>query len=174
MWPGRNEVRRRLGQEASLASPCSKLSSFGSKFTVLKKVLVTLLGFFGDSCSHSATKELRPLCLSSLRSWVGHYEWEKHLRPKQHRGSFCRLCKHTSGNTWAGNANFVAVWYRTWYSGLAPCCTKRVGFMGANNGKSWPAKPKRWSLELFWKWPATNYVLRQANPSAKGNENDRD
>jgi len=44
---GRNEVKWRRGQEASLASPCSNLRSFGSKFTVLKKVLVTLLGLFG-------------------------------------------------------------------------------------------------------------------------------
>ena len=44
---GRNEVRWRPGQEASLAPPCSNLRSFGSKSTVLKKVLATLLGIFG-------------------------------------------------------------------------------------------------------------------------------
>ena len=44
---GRNEVRSRPGQEAGLAPPCSKLSSFGSKCTVLKKVLLTLFGLFG-------------------------------------------------------------------------------------------------------------------------------
>jgi len=44
---GRNEVRWRPGQEASLAPPCSNLRSFGSKSTVLKKVLATLLGLFG-------------------------------------------------------------------------------------------------------------------------------
>ena len=44
---GRNEVRWRPGQEASLAPPCSNLRSFGSKFTVLKTVIVTLLGLFG-------------------------------------------------------------------------------------------------------------------------------
>ena len=43
----RNEVRRRPGQEASLAAPFSNLKSFGRKFTVLKKVLVKLLGLFG-------------------------------------------------------------------------------------------------------------------------------
>ena len=37
----------RPGQKASLTPPCSKLRSFGSKNTVLKKVLVTLLGLFG-------------------------------------------------------------------------------------------------------------------------------
>jgi len=45
---GRNEVRWCPGQEASLAPPCSKLRSFGSKRTVWKEVLVTLLGLFGD------------------------------------------------------------------------------------------------------------------------------
>ena len=44
----RNEVRWRSGQEASLAPPCSKLRSFGSKYTVLKKVILILWGLFGD------------------------------------------------------------------------------------------------------------------------------
>jgi len=35
---GRNEVRWRPGQEASLEPPFSNLRSFGSKCTVLKKV----------------------------------------------------------------------------------------------------------------------------------------
>jgi len=43
----RNEVRWRPGQEASLAPLCSNLSFFGSKCTVLKKVLVTFLVLFG-------------------------------------------------------------------------------------------------------------------------------
>jgi len=43
----RNKVRWRPGQEASLAPPYWNLRSFGSKCTVLKKVLVTLLGLFG-------------------------------------------------------------------------------------------------------------------------------
>ena len=51
---GRNEVRWRPGQEASLAPPCSNLRSFGSKCTALQKVLVTLLGHFGVPCSDSA------------------------------------------------------------------------------------------------------------------------
>ena len=50
---GRNEVRWRPGQEASLAPPCSNLRSFESKSTVLKKVLATLLGLFGARRSHS-------------------------------------------------------------------------------------------------------------------------
>jgi len=51
---GRNEVRWRPGQEATLAPPCANLRSFGSKSTALKKVLVTLLELFGASRSHSA------------------------------------------------------------------------------------------------------------------------
>jgi len=42
---GRNVVRWRPGQETSLAPPCSKLSSFWSKFTLLKKVFATFLDF---------------------------------------------------------------------------------------------------------------------------------
>ena len=63
----RNDVRWRLGQETSLASPCSNLRSFRSKCTVLKKVLMTLLWLF-DPCSHSVPRELCPLP-SSLRPW---------------------------------------------------------------------------------------------------------
>jgi len=44
----RNEVRWRSGKEASLAPPSSNLKSFGSKCTVMKRVLVTLLEFFGN------------------------------------------------------------------------------------------------------------------------------
>jgi len=44
---GRTEVRRRPGQETSLAPPCSNLRSFGSKCAVLEKVFATLLGLFG-------------------------------------------------------------------------------------------------------------------------------
>jgi len=51
---GRNEVRWRPDQEASLAPPCSDLRSLGSKWTLLKKELVTLLVFFGAPRSHSA------------------------------------------------------------------------------------------------------------------------
>jgi len=50
----RNEVRWRPGQEESLAPPCSNLWAFGSKYIALKKILVTLLRFFGVPCSHSA------------------------------------------------------------------------------------------------------------------------
>jgi len=64
----RNEARWRLGQEASLAPPCSSLMSFGSKCTALKKVLVTLLGLFGAPCSDSVPRELCPFS-PSLRPW---------------------------------------------------------------------------------------------------------
>jgi len=52
---GCNEVRLRPGQEASLASPCSNVRSFGRKFTVLKKVIVKLLGIFGGPSRHLAS-----------------------------------------------------------------------------------------------------------------------
>jgi len=58
VWPplqGRNEVRWRPGQEASLAPQCLNLRSFGSKCAALKKVPVTLLGHFGAPHSHSAS-----------------------------------------------------------------------------------------------------------------------
>jgi len=51
---GRNKVRWRPGQEASLAPPCSNLISFEGKFTVLKNVHVTLLGLFDATRSHLA------------------------------------------------------------------------------------------------------------------------
>ena len=43
---GRNEVGCRPGQEKDLAPSCSNLSSFGSKCSVLKKVIVTFLWDF--------------------------------------------------------------------------------------------------------------------------------
>jgi len=51
-----NEVRWHPGQEASLAPPCSNLKYFGNNCSVLKKVLVTLLGILR---SHS---DSAPLC----------------------------------------------------------------------------------------------------------------
>ena len=83
MGEGRNEVRWRPRLEASLAPPCSNLSSFESKCTVLKKVLVTLLGLFGVPApiqrhcsdlvppSDSAPGELRPHFTPSLRPCYG-------------------------------------------------------------------------------------------------------
>ena len=52
---GCDEDRQRLGQEASLAPPCSNLRSFGKKFTVLKKVLMKLLGLFVAPSRHLAS-----------------------------------------------------------------------------------------------------------------------
>jgi len=45
--PGGNDIRRHSRQQASLAPPCSILRSFRSIFTLLKKLLVSLLGLFG-------------------------------------------------------------------------------------------------------------------------------
>jgi len=59
---GRTNVRWRLGQETSLAPPCSNRRSFGRTCTVLKKVLATLLGLFGAP-TDSAPGTLCPLYL---------------------------------------------------------------------------------------------------------------
>jgi len=53
-YQGRNEVTWHPEQEAGLVPPCSNLRSFGSKCTVLKEVLVILLGLSGAHRSHSA------------------------------------------------------------------------------------------------------------------------
>ena len=64
---GRNEARWRLGQETSLAPPCSNLRPFGSKCTVLKKVLMTLW-LFGPP-QWFGTRGIVPPCPLSLRLW---------------------------------------------------------------------------------------------------------
>ena len=64
---GRNEVRWRLGQEASLALPRSNLRPFGSKCTVLMKVLMTLW-LFGPP-QWFGTRGIVPPCPLSLRLW---------------------------------------------------------------------------------------------------------
>jgi len=62
LWQqGRNEVRWRPGQEAGSVPPCSNLRSFGSKCTVLKKVVVTLLGLFGATRSDTTPGNCAPL-----------------------------------------------------------------------------------------------------------------
>jgi len=74
---GRNEIRWRPGQEARLAPPCSNLSSFESKCTVLKKILVTLLGLFGapivirrpGNCAPLAPLRYAPVCAKLLLSY---------------------------------------------------------------------------------------------------------
>jgi len=63
---GRNEVRWRPGQEVSLAHPCSKLSSFGNKCTVLQYLW---------HCWDFSAPPFRP----SLRLWL------RLTRPKEHR-----------------------------------------------------------------------------------------
>jgi len=64
--PGRNEARWRPGQEASLAPPYSNLRSFGSKRTVLKKVLLIMLGLFG-------ARGIMPPSPPSLRPCLRHH-----------------------------------------------------------------------------------------------------
>jgi len=59
---GRDEVRWRPGHEASLAPPYWNLRSFGSKFALLKKVLVTLLGLLDPPQSFGVPRgDLAPL-----------------------------------------------------------------------------------------------------------------
>ena len=64
LMQGRNEVRWRPGQEASLAPPSLNLNLFRSKFTVLKKVLVTLLGLFGARAVIRRQENCAPPCSS--------------------------------------------------------------------------------------------------------------
>jgi len=62
------------GQEISLVPPCSNLSYFGSKCTVVKKVLMILLGSFGTPCDLAAGE----LCLFYPPRYVPdymHYFW---------------------------------------------------------------------------------------------------
>jgi len=65
---GRTEFRWCPGKETSLAHPCSNLRSFRSKFTVLKKKLVTLPGLCrrppNDSALGAVPPSLRPWCCS--------------------------------------------------------------------------------------------------------------
>ena len=57
---GRTEVRWRPGQGRRLAPPCSNLTSYGSKCTVLRKVLRPCWDFSAP-LSHSAPGALCPL-----------------------------------------------------------------------------------------------------------------
>ena len=54
---GRDEVRWPRGKKQVWSPPCLNLRSFGTKLIALKKVLVTLLGFFGISHSDSAPRK---------------------------------------------------------------------------------------------------------------------
>jgi len=63
----RNEVRCRPGQETTLAPPVFNLRFYGSNFTVLKEVFVTLLEIFGAPIMISVPGELLPPCTRSLR-----------------------------------------------------------------------------------------------------------
>jgi len=83
-WQGRNEVRWRPGQDASLAPPFSNLRSSGNQCTVLKNVRVTLLGFLAPSQSFGAPTVFQrpqsdlapgncaPLASSLRPCWLNH------------------------------------------------------------------------------------------------------
>jgi len=106
---GRNEVRWRPGQEASLSTPCSNLRYFGSKCSVLKKVLVTILGLFGapivtrrpGNRTALATPRCAPVCMQThtgkvpLKQKISHaslfYRWLPCSAPL--RSSEIHLCK---------------------------------------------------------------------------------
>jgi len=162
---GRNEVRWRPEQGASLAPPCSKLMSFGSKCTVLKKVLVTLLGFFGDPRSHSSI--VPPLPPRYAPGSVVSLLW-KHFNfsPSSVSNSFEKCCcsdfinsvlaiheKHWSKTTSVINGN-------DWSSGTAQERGRLIvqvlhntnAVPSSNHGRS-PGRPCRdrqdWNYERF-------------------------
>jgi len=89
---GRNEVRWRPGQDASLAPPYSNLRSFGSECTVLKNVRVTLLGFVGNPQSFGPPQWFsasivirRPGNCASLPLRYTPADWTIMLRVKSYR-----------------------------------------------------------------------------------------
>ena len=105
----RNEVRWCPGQEASLAPPCSNLRSFGSKCTILKKVLSTLLGLleppqsFSNPTvvrshhSDSAPGELCPSCPRRYAPVKNIVNWENsHMPSKQS----CICLTHSVHKVW--------------------------------------------------------------------------
>jgi len=114
-WPkqGRNVVRCGPGQEASLVLPCSNLSFFGSKCTVLKKVHVTLLGLFGASppqwfgatraIAHPLPSLVTPLDRRKLRQ----------IRPQPHlillwdKGQKCLIEKENAATAFKARSCFM-------------------------------------------------------------------
>ena len=74
---GRNKVRWRLGQEVSLASPCSNRRSFGSKCPVLKKVEKT---FGGTELEDGVKWEIHPKAFR-LTLFKGHRLNEVEIQP---------------------------------------------------------------------------------------------
>jgi len=75
------------GKETSLAPPCSNLRSFGSKCSVLKKVLMTLLGLSGPSQWFGA-RVIVPPCSLVYVSGVMQYKSK----------NFPKLSKYSSPN----------------------------------------------------------------------------
>jgi len=94
--------------------PCSKLRSFGSKCTVLKTVLVTLLGLFGAPRSHLALGELYPLPPSlrlCLRS--NFYTYDKVLSGKERQVpmQMSRIYILREQKTFLRTASFSSCWF---------------------------------------------------------------
>jgi len=85
---GCNKVRWRLGQNTSLPPSCPNVRSLGSKCTVLKKVLITLLGLSSPSQWFGA-REIVPPCPPSLRLWcyamkIGKFSESKKIFKSEH------------------------------------------------------------------------------------------
>jgi len=84
------------GQETSFAPPCSNLKLLGGKFTVLKKVRVTLLGLFGAPAVIRRLGNCSPLALlvTPLAAVVSNVRDGSIVlaRNKQTLGSFGILC----------------------------------------------------------------------------------
>lgn len=64
---GRIEVKWGQGQEKSLAPLCSIVRSFGSKFTVMKKALATLLRLSARGHCVPLAPSLRLWCIHTLK-----------------------------------------------------------------------------------------------------------
>jgi len=68
-----------LGSRNKLVAPMFETEVFGSKCTVLKKVLVTLLGLFGARRSDSATREMCSPCYASAAKGI---TWTNSIAPQ--------------------------------------------------------------------------------------------
>jgi len=102
----------------SLAPPCSNLRSFGSKFIVLKKVLVTLLGLLDASRSHSEPGESCPPRYAlgtepSSESWnhICQNFWELWF-----------VLKFFTRHYLLAQLNYLEISRASWYKNILPCC----------------------------------------------------
>ena len=113
------------GQETSLAPPCSNLSSFGSKFPVLKKVPVTLLGLV---CTPAVIRRLPQWFGALIVSWrPGNCAplpplftplLARHLNVETPRSARCTSGKANGKSarweTWKPHGNLTTPWASDW------------------------------------------------------------